>query len=269
MLRAGHPEHFVLNPGSDGIEVVENVGETDLPWRIFYRALPDDAFPMRWDASYPVRFGAEIVDGDGLRVGYTMHQSRDAAGRHAPAPAHPAARGRAAGPGRPPPAPLRNRVHQLDARWRGWKHRRQTHEAGSCRKAEDGAGIARVLHRHRLAADAGGRRAAPTRSTWPGSRSIPARAPVWHTHPRGQVLIATTGVGRYQSDGGPVLALQPGDSVTIPAGEKHWHGAAPDQLFVHTSIQAEGDDGEQATWLEPVGDADYTRLPERDEAGHV
>ncbi len=76
-LRAGHPEHFVLQPGKDGIEVVENIGETALPWRVFYRSLPDDAFPMPWKGRYPVRFGAEIVDGDGQRVGYTMHQSRD------------------------------------------------------------------------------------------------------------------------------------------------------------------------------------------------
>ena len=78
VLRAGHPEHFVLHPGSSGIEVVENVGATDLPWHIVYRALSDDAFPVPWAADYPVRFGAEIVDGDGLRVGYTMHHSRDA-----------------------------------------------------------------------------------------------------------------------------------------------------------------------------------------------
>ena len=89
----------------------------------------------------------------------------------------------------------------------------------------------------------------------------PAARTVWHTHPRGQILLATAGVGRYQSDGGPLLALLPGDSVVIPAGEKHWHGAAPDQLFVHSSIQAEGDDGEQATWLEPVSDEDYARIP--------
>ncbi len=90
----------------------------------------------------------------------------------------------------------------------------------------------------------------------PGARTV------WHAHPRGQILIATTGVGRSQSEGGPVLALWPGDSVMIAVGEKHWHGAAPDQLFVHTSIQAEGADGEQATWMEPVTDEDYTRAPE-------
>ena len=78
MLRAGHPEHFVLRPSDAGIEVIENVGETDLPWHVHYRPLPDDAFPLPWDAHYPVRFGAELVDRDGTRVGYTMHQSRDA-----------------------------------------------------------------------------------------------------------------------------------------------------------------------------------------------
>ena len=78
VLRAGHPEHFVLHPGDDGIEVVENVGETDLPWRIIYRSLPEDAFPLPWADGYAVRFGAEVVDGEGLRVGYTMHHSRDA-----------------------------------------------------------------------------------------------------------------------------------------------------------------------------------------------
>lgn len=91
----------------------------------------------------------------------------------------------------------------------------------------------------------------------PGARTV------WHTHPRGQILIAITGIGRFQTQGGAVLALLPGDSVTIAAGEKHWHGAGPDQLFVHTSIQAEGDGGEQATWMEPVADEDYARSPEQ------
>ncbi|UAJ10562.1 (R)-mandelonitrile lyase [Glacieibacterium megasporae] len=91
----------------------------------------------------------------------------------------------------------------------------------------------------------------------PGARTV------WHTHPRGQILIATIGIGRCQTQGGPVLALLPGDSVSIASGEKHWHGAAPDQLFVHISLQSEGEGGEQAIWLEPVSDEDYGRLPER------
>ena len=77
-LRAGHPEHFVSHPLPGLVEVVENVGETELPWRIFYRALPEDfAFPMAWDPSYALRYGMEIVDADGLRVGFSMRQSRD------------------------------------------------------------------------------------------------------------------------------------------------------------------------------------------------
>ena len=77
-LRAGHPEHFVSHPLQGLIEVVENIGETELPWRVFYRALPGDfAFPMAWDASYALHYGMEIVDADGLRVGFSMRQSRD------------------------------------------------------------------------------------------------------------------------------------------------------------------------------------------------
>ena len=87
----------------------------------------------------------------------------------------------------------------------------------------------------------------------PGARTF------WHHHPRGQILIATAGVGRFQLQGGPLRALHPGDSVSIAPGEVHWHGAAPDQLFVHTSIQAADAHDEQATWLEPVSDEAYHR----------
>ena len=89
----------------------------------------------------------------------------------------------------------------------------------------------------------------------PGARTF------WHHHPRGQILIAVAGVGRFQSENGPVIALAPGDSVTISPGEVHWHGAAPDQLFVHTSIQAADAAGVQAIWLHPVGEHDYHQTP--------
>ncbi len=78
-LRAGHPEHFVSHPLSNQVEVVENIGETELPWRVFYRSLPEDfAFPLPWDSSYALHYGMEILDADGLRVGFSMRQSRDA-----------------------------------------------------------------------------------------------------------------------------------------------------------------------------------------------
>jgi len=78
-LRAGHPEHFVSHPVPGKVEVVENIGETELPWRVFYRSLPEDFdFPMPWDPGYSLHCGMEILDSDGLRVGYSMRQSRDA-----------------------------------------------------------------------------------------------------------------------------------------------------------------------------------------------
>ena len=79
-LREGHPEHFVSHPRRHDIEVVENIGETELPWRIFYHSLPEKRARSRpcGTPDYPVRFGAEILDADGFRVGFTMHQSRDA-----------------------------------------------------------------------------------------------------------------------------------------------------------------------------------------------
>lgn len=77
-LRAGHPEHFVSHPLPGTVEVVENIGETALPWRVFYRALSTGfAFPMAWDPAFALHYGMEILDGDGLRVGFSMRQSRD------------------------------------------------------------------------------------------------------------------------------------------------------------------------------------------------
>lgn len=101
----------------------------------------------------------------------------------------------------------------------------------------------------------------PTRIHAASVTFLPGARTVWHTHPRGQVLVAVSGVGRVQKEGEPVRALYPGDGVTIEPGEKHWHGAAPDQVFVHLSIQGADAAGEQATWLEPVSEADYGQLP--------
>jgi hypothetical protein len=77
VLRAGHPEHFVNHRVTDDVEVVENVGETELPWHIRYHPLPEDSdFPMAWDPGYPVRYGMAISM-DSATVGYSMRQSRD------------------------------------------------------------------------------------------------------------------------------------------------------------------------------------------------
>lgn len=84
----------------------------------------------------------------------------------------------------------------------------------------------------------------------PGARTA------WHTHPAGQTLIVTFGRGRVQREGGPVEEIRQGDIVWFPAGEKHWHGAAPDTAMSHIAIQ-ESIDGSPVTWLEKVSDKDY------------
>ncbi len=90
----------------------------------------------------------------------------------------------------------------------------------------------------------------------PGARTV------WHTHPLGQTLYVLAGVGRIQSWGGPVKEIRPGDTIWIPPGEKHWHGAAPANGMVHLAIQ-EALDGNHVDWLEPVSDADYSAEPAR------
>ena len=88
----------------------------------------------------------------------------------------------------------------------------------------------------------------------PGARTA------WHTHPLGQTLHVLSGVGRAQSWGGPVREIKAGDTVWIPPGEKHWHGAGPQTGMVHLAMQ-EALDGNHATWMEQVSDAEYAIAP--------
>lgn len=78
----------------------------------------------------------------------------------------------------------------------------------------------------------------------------------WHTHPLGQTLIVTAGVGRVQRWGGPVDEIRPGDVVRIPPGIKHWHGAAPDSGMTHLAL-TEQLDGKAVDWLEAVSAEQY------------
>jgi len=78
----------------------------------------------------------------------------------------------------------------------------------------------------------------------------------WHTHPLGQTLIVTAGIGRIQRSGGPIEEIRVGDVVHIPPGVKHWHGAAPDSAMTHIAI-TEVQEGKTVDWFEPVSDAVY------------
>jgi 4-carboxymuconolactone decarboxylase len=84
----------------------------------------------------------------------------------------------------------------------------------------------------------------------PGARTA------WHTHPLGQTLLVTSGVGRVQRWGDPVDEIRPGDVVWIPAGQKHWHGASPTTAMVHIAI-VERLDGKSVDWMEKVTDEQY------------
>jgi quercetin dioxygenase-like cupin family protein len=84
----------------------------------------------------------------------------------------------------------------------------------------------------------------------PGARTA------WHTHPLGQALVVTFGVGRVQKWGGPVEEIRAGDVVWFAPGEKHWHGAGPATAMSHIAVQ-ESLNRKPVDWLEPVSDEQY------------
>jgi quercetin dioxygenase-like cupin family protein len=86
----------------------------------------------------------------------------------------------------------------------------------------------------------------------PGARSA------WHTHPLGQILVVTSGLGLVQQWGKAVQEIRPGDVVWIPPDVKHWHGAAPTTAMTHIAIQ-EHLDGKVVDWMEKVSDEQYGR----------
>ncbi len=77
----------------------------------------------------------------------------------------------------------------------------------------------------------GSRLAAASVHFTPGARTA------WHTHPHGQTIFVTEGVGLCQRDGGPVEVIRPGDRVFFEPGENHWHGAAPNRFMTHIAMQ--------------------------------
>jgi quercetin dioxygenase-like cupin family protein len=84
----------------------------------------------------------------------------------------------------------------------------------------------------------------------PGARTA------WHTHPTGQTLVVTRGLGLVQHWGGPRQEIREGDVVWIPPGVKHWHGGSPAQEMSHVAIM-EKLGGTNVEWMEKVTDAQY------------
>jgi quercetin dioxygenase-like cupin family protein len=84
----------------------------------------------------------------------------------------------------------------------------------------------------------------------PGARTA------WHTHPLGQTLIVTSGLGWAQREDGPIEEIRPGDVVWFAPNEKHWHGATPTNAMTHIAIQ-EAFNGRVVDWMEQVADKEY------------
>jgi quercetin dioxygenase-like cupin family protein len=87
---------------------------------------------------------------------------------------------------------------------------------------------------------------------------LPGGRTAWHSHPVGQTLYVTAGVGRICFEGEAPMVIGPGDTVNIPPDVRHWHGAAPDRLFTHLAMSETSDTGAGTAWFEHVSDADYT-----------
>ena len=89
----------------------------------------------------------------------------------------------------------------------------------------------------------------------PGARTA------WHTHPNGQTIFVTEGLGFAQRRGGAIEVIRPGDRVFFEPGEEHWHGAAPTRFMTHLAMLDVDDKGNNATWGDHVTDAEYAAAP--------
>ena len=89
----------------------------------------------------------------------------------------------------------------------------------------------------------------------PGARTA------WHTHPNGQTIWVTEGVGLCQRRGGPIEVIRPGDRVFFEPGEDHWHGASPGRFMAHIAMLQVDDEGNPASWGDHVTDVEYAAAP--------
>ena len=96
----------------------------------------------------------------------------------------------------------------------------------------------------------------PARAVGASVTFEPGARTAWHTHPLGQTLIVTAGLGLAQREGGPIEEIRPGDVVWFLPGEKHWHGATLTTSMTHIAIQ-ERLNGKAVDWMEQVSDEQY------------
>ena len=101
----------------------------------------------------------------------------------------------------------------------------------------------------------------PARTAAASVHFTPGARTAWHTHPFGQTIWVTEGVGLCQRRGGPVEVIRPGDRVFFEPGEDHWHGATASRFMTHLALLEVGEDGAPATWGDHVTDEEYGAAP--------
>jgi quercetin dioxygenase-like cupin family protein len=107
----------------------------------------------------------------------------------------------------------------------------------------------------------------PARASGGSVTFEPGAHSAWHTHPLGQTLIVTSGLGWTQCWGGTVEEIRPGDVIWCPPGIKHWHGASPNTAMTHIAIQERDASGKVVEWMEKVTDEQYRAGPRSNAQG--
>ncbi|HWD08083.1 MAG TPA: cupin domain-containing protein [Actinomycetota bacterium] len=102
---------------------------------------------------------------------------------------------------------------------------------------------------------AGSRLSATSVHFTPGARTA------WHTHPNGQTIYVSEGIGVAQRRGGPIEVIRPGDRVFFEPGEDHWHGAVANRFMTHLAMLEVDEAGTSAVWGEHVTDEEYAAAP--------
>jgi quercetin dioxygenase-like cupin family protein len=106
--------------------------------------------------------------------------------------------------------------------------------------------------------------AAPAQGSRIGAACVhfaPGARTAWHTHPHGQTIWVSEGVGLCRRRGGSIEVIRPGDRVFFEPGEDHWHGAARNRLMIHVAMQQADEEGNVVTWGDHVSDAEYGEAP--------
>jgi quercetin dioxygenase-like cupin family protein len=97
----------------------------------------------------------------------------------------------------------------------------------------------------------------PSRLAASSVHFTPGARTAWHTHPNGQTIYITEGVGLCQRHGGEIEVIRAGDRVFFEPDENHWHGATPDRFMTHLAMQQVDDQGNPVTWGQHVTDEEY------------